>query len=401
MNQWLAYLVVVSVGCGTGGHGNPVPPDGGIDGGPILDGPPGDAPLETQPLGMSDISIVAPTLGPDTSLRMTGIAGTRDLVPRTLYARLATSHGDIVNDFEDFMIFGIRFDLCDRVATGPCPEAADGSLRLVFQPTLAQVVAADVGVHAFYTIPAAELGFVINELRAIARLNGTGPMVGGPLTEFHNSSIAGVQRLHALLDKYTTTDRLIRLALMGQDARSSTPHVVFRGIELHDGQWNDIAVASLDATQQDAALTDTDPSYAVTPVADRPENFALTLTSGSFNAAPPAAQRDALDALVATQNPGLHTSSTVQCIACHTSTYLGVHRAQVAIIGLGTLPSRFQTTRDVRLTNSISPTSPVSLHAFGWLGSQVAISQRVANETAMVLDEIQQRFPVPMPGRVR
>jgi hypothetical protein len=370
-----------------------MPPDGQP---PPSDAPPSDAPLETQALGMNDISFVAPTLGLDTSMKMTGIGGTRDLVPRELYARLATSHGDIINDFEEFVIFGIRFDLCDRVATGPCPEAADGSFRLVFQPKLVQTdAAADVGVHAFYTIPAAELGFVINELRAIARLNGTGPQVGGPLTEFHNSSVVGQQRFHALLNRYVNTDRLIRLALMGQDARSSTSHVVFRGIELHDGQWSDTVVAGLGATQQDAALTDTDPSYDVTPVVDSPANFALTLTSSSFNAAVPAAQRDALDALVATQNPLLHTSTTVQCITCHTSTYLGVHRAQVAVIGLGTLPSRFKTTQDVQLTAGISATSPSSLHAFGWLGPQVAISQRVANETAMVLDEIQQRFPVP------
>jgi hypothetical protein len=400
MKHLLVYLLVVSVGCGTGISRNPgMPPDGGPPGDsgmPPDGGPPGDAPPETQPLGMNDISIVAPTLGLDVSLKMTGIDGARDLVPRELYARLATSHGDIINDFEEFIIFGVRFDLCDRVATGPCPQDADGSLRLVFQPLIAQTgTAADVGLHAFYTIPAAELGSVINELRAIARLNGTGPMLGGPLTEFHNSTRVAMLRYHALLNRYATTDRLIRLALMGQDARSSTPHVVFRGIELHEGQWNDIAVAGLEATQQDAVLTDTDPSYVVTPVADSPANFTLTLTSGSFNAATPAAQRDALDALVATQNPVLHTSKTVQCIACHVSTYLGVHRAQVAVIGLGTLPSRFATTRDVQITVGISVTSPVSLHAFGWLGGKVAISQRVANETAMVLDEIQQRFPAP------
>jgi hypothetical protein len=398
MKHLLAYLLVVSVGCGTGVHSNPgMPPDGAPPGdAPPSDTPPGDAPPETQRLGMNDISFVAQTIGLDTSLRMTGINRVRDLVPRALYARLATSHGDIINDFEEFVVFGTRFDLCDRVATGPCPEGADGSLRLVFQPKLLQAVAAaDVGVHAFYTIPAAELGFVINELRAIARLNGTGPQLSGPLSEFVNSSAVGEQRFHALLDRYANTDRLIRLALMGQDARSSTPHVVFRAIELHDGQWSDVVVAGLEATQQDAVLTDTDPSYAVTPVADSPANFALTLTSGSFNAATPAAQRDALDALVATQNPLLHTAKTVQCIACHTSTYLGVHRAQVAVIGLGTLPSRFATTHDVQLTDGISPTSSLSLHAFGWMGPNIAISQRVANETAMVLDEIQQRFPVP------
>ncbi|HEX8113354.1 MAG TPA: hypothetical protein VF516_36745 [Kofleriaceae bacterium] len=398
MKHLLAYMLVVGVGCGTGVHSNPgVPPDGP----PVMvpDGPLPDAPLETQRLGMNDISIVASTIFPDVSRRITGIGHTRDVVPRALYARLATSHGDIIDDFDKFMVFGIRFDLCDRLVTGPCPEGVDGSLRLVFQPLGFPISATDVGLHAFYTIPAAELGYVINELRAVARLEGTGPMIDGGLTGLHNLSTEGEMRLDALLDRYAIADRLIRLDLMGQDARSSVPHVVFRGIELHDGQWNDIPVADVDATQQDAALTGSDPSYDVTPVADRPQNLALTLTSDAFNAAAPAAQRDALDALVATQNPQLHTSSggssTVQCVACHVATYLAVHRAQVAAIALDSLPSRFQTTHDARITDGISTTTPGSLHNFGWLGPNVAISQRAANETAMVLDEIQQRFPVP------
>jgi len=32
----------------------------------------------------------------------------------------------------------------------------------------------------------------------------------------------------------------------------------------------------------------------------------------------------------------------------------------------------------------------------GW-GSRIAISRRVANETTVVLDEIERRFPVPTP----
>ena len=396
MKHWLSYLAVVAIGCGTGVHSNPgMPPDAGPSDAP----PGGDAGLETRVLSMNDISMMQQSISFDSSLKMTGIERARDLVPRALYARLATSHGDIVNDYEEYEVFGLRFDLCDRMTTGPCPESADGSLRVVFQPGLPRqtAAAADVGLHAFYTIPAAELGFVVNELRAIARLNREG-RTDGPLGEPSNTSIEGRQRLHALLDKYLVTDRIIRLALMGQDQRSSTPHVVFRAIEHHGDQWDDMEVAGTGgATQQDVELSGADPSYAVTPLANAPGSFALTLTSAAFNAAAPAAQREALDALVAAENPRLHTSTSVQCIACHVSTYLGVHRAQVAVIGLGTLPSRFETTRDIHGTPGSAAISPASLHNFGWLGTDVMIAQRAANETAVVLDEIEQRFPAATP----
>src|SRR6185436_4623805 len=100
---------------------------------------------------------------------------------------------------------------------------------------------------------------------------------------------------------------------------------------------------------------------------------------------------------VATQNPTLHTAATAQCVACHTSTHLVVKRALSAGMDVTSLPSFFATTRDTRILNGISASTPNSLHNFGWLESRIVISQRVANETAIVLDEIERRFPVPPP----
>lgn len=40
-------------------------------------------------------------------------------------------------------------------------------------------------------------------------------------------------------------------------------------------------------------------------------------------------------------------------------------------------------------------TEPRSLHSFGWDGQTAELSQRVANETAQALVEMEQRFPVP------
>jgi hypothetical protein len=395
-----SLLFVIAAACGPGVHSNPAV-DGSVaddapDDAPTEppDGPPGDAGPETQALGMNDVSMVLSTMTIGDFGRMNGIDGARDLVPRALYTRVATSHQDIAYDFDDFIIFAIRFDLCDRVVPGPCPETADGSLRLVFQPVLPIARAADAGLHAFYVIPNAELASVVNELRAIARLSGSSPL--GPLRD-HPFARSGSQRLRALVDRYARTDKLIRLSVMGQDVRSAEPRVVFRGVELRGGDMVDMTVATLETTQQEATLTGTDSTYNVTPVADQPAGFALAMQGTAFNAATPVEQRTALDALVATQNPTLHTASTAQCVSCHTSTHLAVTRALSAGIDVTSLPGYFTTTRDVRLLHGISVGNASSLHAFGWLESRIAISQRVANETAIVLDEIERRFPVPAP----
>jgi hypothetical protein len=402
-----SLLVVIIAACSPGVHSNPVadgpvadaPPGDGADGAPPGDGadaPPADAPLETRKLGMNDVSMVLSTLQAGAFGRMDGIDGARDLVPRDLYHRVATSHRDIAFNFSDFILFAIRFDLCDRAATGPCPEGVDGSLRLVFQPLVPIAAAADAGLHAFYTIPAAELGFVVNELRAIARLSSPSPL--GPLRGIGIGMVGELrQRLLGLVDRYARTDRLIRLSVMGQDVRSAEPRVVFRGVELRNGEMVDMTVGTLEATQQEAALTGSDSTYDVAPLADQPAGLALALQASAFDAATPAEQRTALDALVATENPTLHTAATAQCVTCHTSTHLVARRALSAGIDISSLPSFFTTTRDTRILNGISAGSARSLHAFGWLGNSITISQRVANETAIVLDEIEQRFPVPGP----
>jgi hypothetical protein len=369
-------LFVITTACGPGVHSNPVP-DGGA--GPIE--PPGKA----SELGMSDVSMVLATYTTGAFGRMNGFDTARDLVPRDLYNRVATSHHDISYDYSEFILLAIRFDLCDRVAPGPCPEEADGSLRLVFQPLTLIAGAADAGVHAFYAIPAAELGFVVSELRAIARLN---PVHLGPLRQVGIGMVGELrERLIGLVDRYARADRIIRVSAMGQDVRSAEPRVVFRGVELRDGQMVDMTVATLEATQQEAALTGADSTYNVTPVTDQPAGLALALQASAFNAATPA--------LVATQNPTLHTPATAQCVSCHTSTHLVVSRALSAGIDVSSLPSYFTTTRDTRIQHGISAGEGRSLHAFGWLGDDITISQRVANETAIVLDEIERRFPAP------
>jgi len=402
MRLLLTYLLLaLAAGCGHGVSSHPGdPPDAAppedatppIDASP--DAPPGPPP-ETRLLGLNDISIFTwvprmfveiPQIG-----KLNGVDTPSDLVPRALFTRLVTSHNDIVAEFDEFHIMAIRFDVCDRIAPGPCPVGVDGSLRLVFQPvTLAG--GADVGLHAFYAIPAAKLPEVVNDLRRIARLADVPVSSPLDLRTFFPEPRAAIR---ALLTTYATPAALIRLHVMGQDARTTQQRTVFRGLELKDGQMVDVEVPTVGATQQEVTVTGVDPSYAATPAADSPAGFALTLSSSAFNAAAPADRRSALEALVATQNPQLYTSSTVQCIACHTSTYLGVHRGAVAGIDLRTLTSRFASTHDLRIVNGISLTSEASLHAASWLALDPTISQRVVNETAMALDEIEQRFPVP------
>jgi hypothetical protein len=416
MKRFTISALFAIAGC-RGIHSHPGTPDARPelpppDGAPAHDGStdaPVDAPpaMETYPLGMNDISIFMPQLvSPSPDIGTMADLETPDgshvpLVPQMLFARLVTAHHDLNYDYGDFQVFSIRFDLCDRVSPGPCPEGVNASLRVVFEPLLRSIPdVADVGAHAFYAIPPAELPAVINQLRVIARLSA---MPTASTLRPHASGPESRAAIRALLAGHARPERVIRLSVMGHDEANPTPRVVFRSLEVRGSEIVDVSIPGVDAEQQDAVLADADPSYVVTPVADSPRGLALTLDSGAFNAATPVEQRAALDALVATQNPRFHTGATVQCIACHVSTYVAIHRGQTAGIDVFTLPSRFTSERDLGVGHGIAESEPRSLHAFSWVPqagtfSMVSISQRVANETAMVLDEIDARFPVPGPN---
>ena len=111
-----------------------------------------------------------------------------------------------------------------------------------------------------------------------------------------------------------------------------------------------------------------------------------------FARATPAERMAALEALAEIQNPLMHDANETQCVGCHVATFLTARRASSLGIDptiAGRYTSGYNTT-----VESIASEDPRSLRGFGWAAKFPAISQRVANDTAQVLFEVEQRFPI-------
>lgn len=353
---------------------------------------PDHVPTESQPLGMNDVSMLVPLPGPGETTILT--LGDGDLVPRALFDRLVTAPGDVLDPYEAFHVVAIRVDLCDRVAAGPCPDE-DGRLRLVLQPLRGEPLEAnDVALHAFFSIPKAELGSVVDELRAlaaIAQTPTTAALAVSPPLVAGNAAYA--TRLHALVTAYATSDRLTRLTLFAQDAMASALIWAFRGEERRGDSFTRMAIPGVGVLQQRTVLSGSDTTYNTSPVADAPAGFMLALASDRFAVATSAERMLALESLAAVQNPGAHGADTVQCVACHVSTFLTARRSTVAGVDPRAIAGTFESPFDLATTGGISTTNDRALRAFGWVRRDPAISQRVVNETAQVLAEIDDRFP--------
>ena len=356
-----------------------------------------DGPLTPATLGLNDVSMLLPLPASKTAptlVAMTG-AGT-EMVPRDLFTRLAVTPGDIFEKYEDFHLVAIRFDLCDRIAPGPCPAGSDGRLRLVFQPMFlesASIDTNDVALHAFYPIPAAELGDVVAELRLLAAIAGT-PLDARLAVATALDRPGYADRLRTLVTRYATAPRLMRLTFFAQNAMTASLNWAFRGVELKNGTFVDIMIPGVAQTQQRAILVGADTSYDTTPLADIPSGFAIAIDSAKFAAASSSGQRTALESMTAAENPLAHTADTVQCVACHVSTFLTARRATVAAIDPSTIAGRFTSRFDLSTSAGISTSLDRSLRAFGYFFAAPAISQRVVNETAQALAEIEARYPL-------
>jgi len=362
---------------------------------PLPDGPKS---TESAQLGMNDVSILLPL--PETAASPVIaklLAFNRDLIPRDVFDRLVTAPGDVINKYDEFHAVAIRFDLCDRPTPGPCAAGDDGRLRIVYQPifdSMGKTQAFDVALHAFYRIPNYELDILVAHLRALAALEPT------PITDpLHvSTAVWNVEYADALRDLVNHhSHELTRLTLFAQNAFTASLNWAFRGEEMKGGQLTPITIPDIGQRQQRTILSGGDTTYSTTPVADKPAGFATAIDSAAFGAASPAARMQALEAMAAIQNPMLHTAETVQCIGCHVTTFLTARRAVVAGVDPTAVTNRFISQRFDLSTTGKSTTNDRSLRAFGYLFSEPMISQRVVNDTAQVLVEIDARFPPAMP----
>jgi hypothetical protein len=185
----------------------------------------------------------------------------------------------------------------------------------------------------------------------------------------------------------------VKLTVFGQSSRSAAFAWRFRGIELHDNIAERIQIAAIGAREQTILVAGGDTVYNTEPVADAPQGFELALNGPSFAAAAPAERMRSLEALAELQNPALHDADDVQCVGCHVATFLTARRAAFAGVDPTAIAGRYTSPYNTAV-DTIAARDGRVLRALGWASSFPAISQRVANDTAQVLGELERRFPI-------
>jgi len=358
------------------------------------------------PLDMNDVTILAPLpASTATPVLLRGLDPADDgtaLVPRALFDRLVNDAEiggrSIVasGTYERVHLVAVRFDLCDRHLPGPCPEAEDARLRLVFQPLAVGSVgveADDVGFHAFYTIRNDEIPGAVRALRDLARIapSQSGPLRVSPALAAADPA-AYAAKLRAFVKRYGGDARIVRLTMNARSRISAQILWMLRGVEAKEGVFGDIKIAGSTAIIEQVAFGGS-PSFDVMPVTDTPAGFQDAIRSWIFDGADLARKRELMVTLAAVENPLSHTAETIACVGCHVSTVLMKARAASSGIDPETLPGRYTARFDLSIAGGKSADSMLTIRALGHFAKEAMISQRVANDTAQTLTEIEHRFP--------
>lgn len=122
---------------------------------------------------------------------------------------------------------------------------------------------------------------------------------------------------------------------------------------------------------------------ARTPTTTSADDPMLLANVSTADAASPADRAKAFAAALRVENPKKHTPDTVDCVSCHVAEVARrIGEARFGLSAAGHVDA-FVTSADTSKVGTTVTPSLENVHAFGWLGRDVGISQRTAFESAL------------------
>ncbi len=338
--------------------------------------------------------------------------------------------------YSDLHVVAMRIDPCfASLSPDPHGVGCAAQIRLVFQEVRVAegedggVSAFDSALHAFYSLTRDEFLSLARALVALRAANQgavmLGPLAPHPIMAAQGLSGPMATGVTSLILQYAGEQNLVRAAqLSGASAiidewslsavnvtnatTAATSPFAIPSLSIADGGAQSsmtddaggvIAQTTNAAFGSPVAMPDAGPQHfaaGFTPATTNAENFAPLdqgTTLGNLNA--PELQ-SALNALAQVENPADNSPATIDCASCHFAT------PTEAFIGLPlfsfddtTSPLSFKPDGKSVMPADMTATFPgkvaipfteVSIHAFSYFGGHASINQRVVNETAAVVE---------------
>jgi hypothetical protein len=337
----------------------------------------------------ADVSILYPL--PDTIdllIRPSEQAAFGELFPERLFPTVI-GPVDIATGYADMRLIALRFDPCS--ARNTCsPE-----VRAIFQPVvigpLGMPTVADGAIHVFYGMPLGELVAFLKQTLVLKKSYGGGIPYGtvlGPHPILAARGLDGdfARGLHALVLEHLGESRIERFTEQNHQipAQDRWDFYLFERV---DADLVRGLIATTGADEEQVTGTPPDPLSAggiagvsptlASPVAalvdeNRPPEVTDEIRTGFARA-------------IHLQDPTKETSESIDCVSCHLAE--GARHVGTTEYGLSATDA-FQSDRSVQYQRDLRVVT--NLHMFAYDGRYVSVTQRVANESTVTANALQQ-----------
>jgi hypothetical protein len=323
--------------------------------------------------------------------------------------------------YADLRVVAMRVDPCfGSLAPDPSGAGCTAQIRLVLQEVRwadAGASVFDSAIHAAYDLSRDQFLALARALVALRIANENGDDLGAlaPHPIMVRQGLAGPmsQGVQHLILAYAGPQNLVRAA---EASDTSGTEKCPMGCQGFGGSWGlaafDVKGSPLAAVSREiptvASSTGSnvfaqdigtgDFGTTVQPTTTSSDDYSAVYNAGSVSVPPSAKDQAALNALARVENPQDNTPDTIDCASCHLATQTEQGSGHVASFDDTMSPYSFLPDGTLVPPSAMQATFPsgggFNIHAFSYLGPNAAgvfgsaptISQRVVNETAVVVE---------------
>jgi len=292
---------------------------------------------------------------------------------------------DVGVTYADMRMIALRLDPCSA------REACNSEVRAIFQPvfqTDGGVTVGDGAIHVFYAVPKEELVSLLEEILALKEAHGAGIAYGdelGPQPILAATGLDGAfaHGLHELVLEHLGESRIERFTERNHQipAQDRWDFYLFDGPGLPRQTIATTSTIEQQLTGTHASAQDAGGIVVVSPPLDSP---LIPIVDVNRQAGVTDDIRAGFARAIELQDPTKETSESADCVSCH----LAEGARHIGATEYGLSPDgAFQSKRSLAYRRDL--TAVTNLHMFAYNGRNVSVTQRVANESAVVADTMQ------------
>lgn len=300
---------------------------------------------------------------------------------------------------DSLRVIGVRVDPCFPL---PTPQSCQRQIRLVWQPIEPgprnTVQTHDAALHSFYVLEDSEFKSLLADLsvwKAQFNVQSEGlPLQIHPAWAHEGTKSPALSAFQNIILKYAGFKNLSRVTIMV--VRGQGDMWAFAGFEVRNQKLQVGKIPRIDRGSQAfvnfAVPADHFQRGFISPLPAGPDAFSKTITDSDrvFTGNQQLLESE-LRAMHRIENPHDFNPENMDCVSCHVAqtarVWLENNRKDLQIADL------FQVHAYKNPRHDLSNLSPLLKHtqvirAFGYFGAEVALSQRVINESAEVADAL-------------